>query len=168
MGADTHQPTDHVCHVGPKHAAVGVQFVQHDIAQATEKARPAWVMRQNALMQHVRVRQDNAAFFPKPAPHVGRGVAVICAQYELEFRVQFTEAEQAPRLILGQGLGGKHVERCGVRRIQKGFQRGQLIAQRLPAGGRGNNRYVLPLPQSTNGIGLMGVKPLDSEAYKHT
>ena len=44
-----------------EHAAVGVQFVDHHVAQVLEELRPFGVVGQNALMQHVGIRYHNVA-----------------------------------------------------------------------------------------------------------
>ena len=53
---DAPQPPQHVGQMAAEHAAIGVQFVQHDVAQVLKQALPARVVRQDSRVQHVRVR----------------------------------------------------------------------------------------------------------------
>src|SRR6267143_3602805 len=54
---------ENVTQMAAEDAAVSVQFVENDVAEIFKKARPASVMREDAGVQHVRIGQDNVAFF---------------------------------------------------------------------------------------------------------
>ena len=71
------EPPDHIRHMAAKNAAIGMHFVDDDIAQVLEECRPAGMVRQNPHMQHVGIRDQH----PRIASNVGplglRGVAII-------------------------------------------------------------------------------------------
>jgi hypothetical protein len=69
--ADATQPPDHVGDVGTEHTAVGMHLVDDHEAQVLEELRPLGVMRQHALVQHVRVRDHDVA----PGAHRPAGIA---------------------------------------------------------------------------------------------
>ncbi len=73
---DAPQPREHVRHVRAEHAAVGVELVEHHVAQALEEVRPARVVGQDPGVEHVGVGEHDAAALARGAPRVARGVAV--------------------------------------------------------------------------------------------
>ena len=74
---DALQPAQHVAEVASEDAAIGVQFVHDDVAQIFEETCPAGVVRQNTGVQHVRICQDDVAFFADGFAGIGGRVAVI-------------------------------------------------------------------------------------------
>ncbi len=72
------QTPQHIAEMAPKDSAVGVKFIDHDVAKIFEEPRPACVMWQNAGMQHVRIREYHMAFFADGSAGVRGCVAVIC------------------------------------------------------------------------------------------
>ena len=78
-----------------EHSTVGVQFIEHDIAQVLEQPNPFCVVRKDSGMQHVRIGQHDVPAFPNCFPRITGGVAVIREHSE-------TVAE-APREILQLG-----------------------------------------------------------------
>src|SRR2546421_7264218 len=59
--ADAREPPEEIREMTAKHAAIRVQFVNHDELQILEQLRPLRVVREDALVQHVRVAEDNVA-----------------------------------------------------------------------------------------------------------
>ena len=59
-----------------EHAAVGVQFVDHHVAQVLEELRPFGVVGQNALMQHVGIRYHDVAARAHRLARVARRIAI--------------------------------------------------------------------------------------------
>ena len=57
-----------------EHAAIAVDLVDHDIAQAFEKLRPLGVMRQQALVQHVRIADHDVAMQANGLTRIARRV----------------------------------------------------------------------------------------------
>jgi len=63
--------------VGAEDAAVHVRFVDDDVAQVVQDVGPAVVVREDADMQHVRVRQDDVRPAPDLPALLGRRVPVV-------------------------------------------------------------------------------------------
>ena len=69
---DTREPAqaaEHVPDMRAEDASVDVRFVDHDVSEVVQHVRPAVVMRQDADVQHVGVREDHvrpAADLPAP------------------------------------------------------------------------------------------------------
>jgi hypothetical protein len=77
VGGDAAQAPQHVQHVRSEDAAIGVQLVENDPAQAGPEAGPVRVRRQQRRMQHVRVRQQDVRWIGAQAPALGiAGVAI--------------------------------------------------------------------------------------------
>ena len=59
------------------------------------------------------------------------------------------------QLILRQGLGWEQVEGAGVGLGQQTLEYGQVVAQRLAAGGRGHDRYMFAAQRRSDGRRLV-------------
>ena len=66
-----------VAEMAAEDAAIGVQFVDYDVAQILEDAGPASMVRQNAGVQHVRIGQDNVALLADGFARVAGRVTVV-------------------------------------------------------------------------------------------
>ena len=75
--ADALQAAQHVGHVAAEDAAVGVQLVQHHVAQAAQQFGPLRMVGQDAGVQHVGIRQDGTCLASDAAALALRGVAVV-------------------------------------------------------------------------------------------
>ena len=113
-------------------AAVGVQFVDHDVAQIFKQASPARVMREDAGVQHVRIGKDDVALLANGFARVAGRVAIIGEHAEaiVEALIQIVELGE---LILRQGFGGKKIERAGVGVGENGVEDGQVVAKSFAA-----------------------------------
>ena len=118
---DAPQPAQNIAKMAAKNAAIGMQFVQNDVAKILEQARPARVVRQDAGVQHVRVRQNNVAFFANGFTRVSRRVTVVCENAEAIFKplVQIVEFR---KLILRKRFCRKKIERACIGIFQDGVQ----------------------------------------------
>ena len=74
---DAAEPAQNVAQVAAEDSPIGVQFIENDISQIFEEARPARVMRQDSGVQHVGVGQDDVPFFTNRTARVGGSVAVV-------------------------------------------------------------------------------------------
>ena len=83
MRADSPQPPQHVRQMRPEHPSIRVHLVNNHVFQMREKAVPARVVRQDALVEHVRVGQDHVAAVPQLAAQCLRRVAVVRAGEEV-------------------------------------------------------------------------------------
>ena len=154
---DAPQPPQHVGQVAAEDAAIGVQFVQHHIAQIFEEALPARVMRQDSRVQHVRVGQHDVPALANGFARVGGRVAVIGEDAEamVEARGQIMQFGQ---LILRQGFGGEQVQRARVRIFEHRVQHRQVVAQRFSGGRRRNHHNVATFFDGCRGHGLVAVQ----------
>ena len=91
-----------------EHAAIGVQFVQHDVAQIFKQALPARVVRQDAGVQHVRIREHDVAALANRFSRVGGRIAVIGEDAETVVE-PLGEIVQLGELILRERLGGEEI-----------------------------------------------------------
>ncbi|KAG1605667.1 hypothetical protein G6F46_013575 [Rhizopus delemar] len=102
--ADALEPAQHVGDVAAEHAAVGVHFVDDDVAQVLEELRPLGVMRQDRLVQHVRVGDHDIAVQADSLARVAGGVAVEGEGFHPQI-AGAVELQQLGHLVLGQCLG---------------------------------------------------------------
>ena len=85
--ADALQPAQDVRQVAAEHAAIRVQLVDHDEAQVLEQLRPARMVRQDARVQHVGIAEHDVRLAADRAARVGRRVAVVGEDADLEIAV---------------------------------------------------------------------------------
>src|SRR6266436_5854415 len=112
--SDATKAAEDVAEVAAEDAAVGVQLVEHDVAEAFEEARPARVMREDPGVQHVRVGQDDVAFFANGFAGVSGSVAVISKNSEAAVET-LVEVVKFSELVLREGFGGKEVQSSRIR-----------------------------------------------------
>ena len=84
VSADAAETTNRVGHVGAEDAPVGVHFVEDDVAQVGEEAVPAGVVREDALVEHVGVGQDDVPLVPEPPTDALGRIAVVGASEEID------------------------------------------------------------------------------------
>src|SRR2546430_12747032 len=94
-------------------AAVGVQFIQDNVAKVFEEARPARVMRQNSRVQHVRIGEDDVAFFANGTARVRGSITVVSENAEAIFQA-LVEVVKFGKLILSKGLCREEIQRARV------------------------------------------------------
>ena len=110
---DAAETPEHVAQMAAKNATIGVQLVDYNVAQIFEEARPARVVREDPSVQHVRVGQDDVAFFANGFARVGGRVAVVGenAKAVLQALVEIVEFCE---LVLREGLRWKEIERARI------------------------------------------------------
>jgi hypothetical protein len=69
---------------------------------------------------------------------------------------------QFVELIFGQGLGREKIHRAGAGIGQQQVQHGQVVAQRLAAGGWRDHHHVLALFDRLERLGLVGIELADA------
>ena len=158
---DAPQPPQHVGQVAAEHAAIRVQFVQHDVAQILEQPLPARVVRQDSGVQHVRIRQHDVPALANRLARVGGRIAVVGEDAEaiVETRGQVV---QLGELILRERFGREKVERARVRIFEDRVQDRQVVAQRFPGRRRRNHHNVAPLLDGFRGHGLVAIQLRDA------
>ena len=85
--ANSHQTPQYIGDMRAKDPSVSVYFVEYYIAQVLKKTRPARVVGQHALMQHIGIAQDHLSLFAQCFALVGRRISVISAQSKFQLCV---------------------------------------------------------------------------------
>ncbi len=158
--ADALEPAQHVGDVAAEHAAIGMHFVDDDVAQVLEELRPLGVMRQDGLVQHVRVGHHDVAM-------QADGLSCIAGRVAIEGEGLYAqiagavEFQQLGHLVLGQCLGREQVQRLGLVLHCRADHR-QGVAQRLAAGGGGDDGHVLAALAGLPRFGLVAVELFDA------
>ncbi|MNS86437.1 hypothetical protein D3C72_1203430 [compost metagenome] len=158
--ADALEPAQHVGDVAAEHAAIGVHFVDDDVAQVLEELRPLGVMRQDRLVQHVRVGNHDVAMQADRLACIAGGVTIEGKGLHPEV-AGAVELQQFGHLVLRQCLGREQVQRLGLV-LHGGADHRQGVAQRLAAGGGGDDGHVLAALAGLPGFCLVAVKLLDA------
>ena len=133
------QAAQDVAHVRAEDAAVDVRLVHDDVAEVREDVAPAVVMRQDADVEHVRVREDDVRPLADLPAGLRRGVAVV------DRRPHLGHAERGERagLVLGERLRRVQVERAILRLRRERVQHRQVERERLAARRPGRDHHVL-------------------------
>src|SRR6185369_12421145 len=76
------EPADHIGNMGAKHAPVGMSLIDDNETQVCKEVAPVGVMRQNAGVEHIRVRQYDTRVLADERPRRGRSIAVIDGRVE--------------------------------------------------------------------------------------
>ena len=147
-----------------EHAAVGVHLVDHHVLEVLEELRPLGVVRQDRLVQHVGVADDDVAVQADRLPRIAGRVAVEGEGTQAEL-ARVVELEQFGDLVLGQRLGREQVERLGLPRHRRG-DHGEGVAQALAGSGRRDHHHVLALAHGGPGLGLMAVELVDAAGFQ--
>jgi len=92
-----------------------VGFIDHDVAQVEEEVVPAFVVGEQAEVDHVGIGEQDPGLLPGHLSGGGRGISVVGGDLDL-FACEHAEA---PELILGQSLSGIEVHGAGVGITQK-------------------------------------------------
>jgi hypothetical protein len=158
--ADPLEPAQHVGDVAAEHTPIRVDLVDHHVAQVLEELRPLGVVRQDRLVEHVGVGDDDVAVQADRLARVARGVAVESEGLHPEV-AGIVELQQFGHLVLRQRLGREQVEGLGVALHRRADHR-QGVAQRLARRGRGDNGDVFATLRCVPGVGLVAVEPVDA------
>ena len=120
-------------------AAIHVRFVDDDVAQVCEDVSPAVVVREDADVEHVRVREhDVRPLADLPASFRGRVAVVDRGPESLE-----PELRERSGLILRERLRRVEVERPDLRITGDRVEDGKVEREGLPRGGAGRDDDVL-------------------------
>ncbi len=154
---DAAESAENIAKMATEDAAVGVQFVDDNVAKIFEQARPARVMRENAGVQHVGIGENDLAFFADSFAGIGGRVAIVGENAEaiVETLIQIVEFG---KLVLCKGFGGEQVERAGVGIFQDGVQDRQVVAERFSGSGGGDDDDIFSGVDRFCCCGLMSVE----------
>ena len=135
-------------------AAVDVGLVDHHVAEVREDVTPAIVIRQQADVHEIRVREDHVGAPPDSRPLLAGGVAVV----DRGPQVRQPVAGEGAELILGQRLRRVEVEGAELRLARKRVENRQVERQRLARRGAGRHQHVLACLRSVPGVPLVAVQ----------
>ncbi len=136
-----------------EHTAVGVHLVDHDVLEVLEELRPLGVMRQDRLVQHVGVADDDVATRAHRLARIAGRIAIEGIRAHAEI-ARLVQRQQLGDLILRQRLGRKKIQRLALA-VGYRLQHRQVVAQRLARGGRCHHHEMPPLLGMRPGLGLM-------------
>ena len=155
---ESSQPAQDVRDVRAEDAAVDVRLVDDDVAEVREDVSPAVVVREDADVEHVGVREDDVRpLADLPAP-LARRVAVVDRRAET---LQPELGERA-RLILRERLRRVEVERARLRVARDRVEDGEVEGERLPRRGSGRDDDVLAALRGLPRLGLVAVERGDA------
>lgn len=149
--ADALEPAQHVGNVAAEDTAIGVDLVDHHIAQVLEELRPLGVMRQDRLMQHVRVAHHDIAMQADRLPRIAGRVAIEGEGFHAQFSGA-VQLQQLGHLILRQRFGREQVQRLGAAGHCCTHHR-QRVAQRFARRGGRHDRHMFAALGSRPRIG---------------
>ncbi len=159
--SDAAEAAQDIAQVAAKDAAVGVEFVDDDVAEVFEQARPARVVWQDSGVQHVWIGQDHVAFFADGFAGVGGGVSVVGENAEAILQT-LVEVVKFGELVLRERFGGEEVERAGVGILEDLVQHRQVVAQRFSGSGGRDDDCVFSGVDGFRCGGLMDVQAADA------
>lgn len=160
-GCDAFETRDDVRHVGAKNAAIGMHFVEHDVAQPLKKSGPLRVVRKNARMHHVGVAENDAPLLAGFLSRVSWRIAVKDDGGHGNAAV-FDHRVQPVLLVPRQCLGRIKEERGGARILGESLEHGQVETEALAACRRRRDDHILATARGSDGLYLMTVELLDA------
>lgn len=151
----------HVGEVATEHTTISVQFVDDDVVEVLEELKPSRMVWQDSRVEHVWVREDDAAVVADRTPCIGGGVSVEDMGADVD-PGRFNEPMKACVLILSEGFGGEEVERPRLAVLKQSLQDWDVVAEGLPRRGGSGDRDVLPTAKSVDRLRLMHIGSLDT------
>ena len=155
--ANSPETAEQVADVASEDAAISVEFVDNDVLEMLEEARPFGVMREDAAVHHVGVGEDDIGALPDGFSGVLRGVAVIGEGADVAFHAG-DEPLEFVELVFGKGFGGEEIESAGLGVLGQRVEDGQVVAERLAAGGGCGDDDVRAGADLFPSLKLMGVE----------
>ena len=146
-----------------------MQLVDDDKAQVLEQLGPPGMVREDARVQHVGIAQHHVRTRANRPPRVLRRVAVIGEHADRVGALtghQGRHLVQLRKLILRQGLRRKQIQAARGRIFQDAVEHGGVVAERFARGGGRDDHDVAAGQGVVDGIGLMGVQPVDAPRRK--
>ena len=160
---ETAKAAQDVPHVRAEHAAVDVRLVDDDVAQVREHVPPAVVVREEADVEHVGVREDQVrpladlpALLRRRVPVVDRGA-----------RARQAERGERAGLVLRERFRGVEVERAELRVACDRVEDGEVERERLARGGARRDHDVLAALRRVPGLPLVRVERVEREQLAH-
>jgi len=158
---DAAQAAKNVGEMTAQNAAVGVQLIENDVTEIFEEADPFRVVRENAGVDHVGIREDDVAAFANGFAGVAGRVAIVGEDAEgiVEAR---SEIVKLGELILSEGLGGVEVKGAGVGIFEDGIEDREVVANRFAGGSGRDDDHVASGANRFGGGGLVSVEAFNA------
>jgi len=164
--AQAQQPPQHVRQIRPKHAAIGMNFINHDIPQVFKQLDPLRVVRQNPAVQHIRVRHDDMPRLPNRLSRRAGRIAVIGIRLDINAH-RLNQLIQFADLISRQRFRRKEVQCPCIIVLQNGRQHRQVIAHRFAGGRRRDNHNIPPCQHLSDCVRLMAIQLMHPAFFQH-
>ena len=117
-------------------------------------------MRENPLVEHIGVGDDDLGFFSYCTPHRRGRVAVESVHFQGYFR-GVSRLEQRRHLVLTQRFGGEKEEGAAGRRLGDFLKNGQVKAEAFPAGRGCSQHHIIPIGEEVESLRLMAIEVVD-------
>src|SRR4029450_4953982 len=164
MPTDPTDPPQYVAEMTSEHPAVGVQFVNDDVAQILEQLGPARMVRQDPRVQHVRIAEHKVRARPNRSACILRRVAVVGEHSDLVAvdGKHFTNRMQLGKLSVGERLGWKQIQRAARWILEHRIEYRSVVAKRLPGRRWCDDDDIAPSQRMSDRFGLVRVELRDS------
>ena len=166
QGATFLQAAHDIGDIGSEHAAIGVHLVNNNHAQVGEESPPAAVIRENALVQHVGVGENDVAPVADFSAQALRRVTIIRPCHKSDTQTLLVECIQPPQLVLGKRFQRENIKASGVRLILKPFQDRQVIDHGFTAGRRRGHNHIFTVPNLVDSPVLVLIQFLNPDSLK--
>ena len=160
------QPPQDIGHMTAKDPPVLMHLIHNNVFQIFKELNPKCVMRQNALVQHIRICYDNVPAAANGSPCGFRGVTIEGESFNIHPKVAH-DAVDFVHLVLAQGFGGKKVQGPGLRIAQDGVQYRQIVTEGFTTGGRRRYNKGPTGRSQLNSFRLMTVQLIYSPTAHH-
>ena len=138
----------------PEDSAIDVRLVDDDIAEIGEHVAPAVVVRQQADVDEIGIREDRVRGGADPPPVLGRRVAVVERRPEPRKAV----AGERPKLVLRERLRRIQVQDAGLPVARDRVENREVEGKRLAGRRPGRDENVLAAARGFPRRRLMGVE----------
>jgi len=162
---DAQQAAHDVGEVRTKDATIRVELVDYDVLQVGKEPRPPGVVRHDARVQHVRVREEHSSALPRRSACIVGGVAIVGDGADVQVGVSHQRTQRF-LLIARERLGWKQVEGCRCRVGGEGLEDREVVAKALPRGGRSCDDHVLAPRCELERARLVAIQVLDTPPPK--
>ena len=164
--AQAQQPPQHVRQIRPKHAAIGMNFINHDIPQVLKQLDPLRMVRQNPAVQHIRVRHDDMPRLPNRLSRRAGRIAVIGIRLDINAH-RLNQLIQLADLISRQRFRREEIQCPCVIVLQNGRQHRQVITHRFAGGRRRDNHNIPPCQHFADCVRLMAIQLMHPAFFQH-
>ena len=163
MTRDPAKTPQNVRDVRAEDAAISVDLIHDDEAELGEEPPPASVIRKDALVEHVGVREDRVSELTQLSPRGPRRIAIVGPRrkHTREIAGGVREPDQAAELVLRERLRREEIERGRFLFEQQPLQDRNVIGKRLPRGRSRRDDDMLSRPRQIDCLRLVRIEARD-------